>query len=79
MNKHYDKEFKDKVVLEDIKGEKTIQELATLYSVHPNLVVLWKKQLDEKMYRSSLSDPRKIKRKKQRNTSKRSDKVSLFA
>ena len=47
MNKHYDKEFKDKVVLEDIKGEKTIQELATLYSVHPNLVVLWKKQLEE--------------------------------
>ena len=47
MNKHYDKEFKDKVVLEDIKGEKTIQELATLYSVHPNLVALWKKQLEE--------------------------------
>ncbi len=79
MRKHYDKEFRAKIALEEIKGEKTIQELATLYSVHPNLVVLWKKQLDEKMYRSSLSDPRKIKRKKQRSTSKRSSKVALFA
>jgi transposase-like protein len=48
MRKHYDKEFKAKVTLEAIKGEKTIQELATLYSVHPNLVALWKKQLEEK-------------------------------
>jgi len=46
MRKHYDKEFKAKVTLEAIKGEKTIQELATLYSVHPNLVALWKKQLE---------------------------------
>ncbi len=46
MRKHYDKEFKAKVTLEAIKGEKTIQELATLYSVHPNLVALWKMQLE---------------------------------
>jgi len=44
MRKHYDKEFKAKVTLEAIKGEKTIQELATLHSVHPNLIALWKKQ-----------------------------------
>ena len=47
MRKHYDKEFKAKVALEAIKGEQTIQQLATLYSVHPNLVALWKKQLEE--------------------------------
>ena len=47
MRKHYDKEFKAKVALEAIKGDKTIQELATLYGVHPNLVALWKKQLQE--------------------------------
>jgi transposase-like protein len=47
MRKHYDKEFKAKVAIEAIKGEKTIQELATLYGVHPNLVALWKKQLQE--------------------------------
>ena len=43
MRKHYDKEFKAKVAIEAIKEEKTIQELATLYGVHPNLVALWKK------------------------------------
>ena len=47
MRKHYDKEFKAKVAIKAIKGEKTIQELATLYGVHPNLVALWKKQLQE--------------------------------
>jgi len=45
MIKHYNKEFKAKVALEAIKGEKTIQELATLCSVHPNLLAMWKKQL----------------------------------
>ena len=47
MRKHYDKEFKAKVALEAIRGEKTIQEIATSYSVHPNLVSLWKRQLLE--------------------------------
>jgi transposase len=47
MRKHYDKEFKAKVALEAIRGEKTIQEIATCYAVHPNLVGLWKKQLLE--------------------------------
>jgi putative transposase len=47
MRTHYDKEFKAKVAIEAIKGEKIIQELATLYGVHPNLVALWKKQLQE--------------------------------
>jgi transposase-like protein len=41
MRKHYGYEFKTKVSLEVIKGEKTIQELATLYSVHPRLIALW--------------------------------------
>lgn len=33
--------------MEAIKGEKTIQDLAMLYHVHPNLVALWKKQVLE--------------------------------
>ena len=45
MHKRYDKEFKAKVALEALRGEKTIQEIATAYSVHPNLVGQWKKQL----------------------------------
>lgn len=47
MRKHYDKEFKAKVALEAVRGEKTIQEIATAYAVHPNLVSLWKRQLLE--------------------------------
>jgi transposase len=47
MRRNFDKRFKAKVALEAVRGEKTIQEIATAYSVHPNLVGLWKKQLLE--------------------------------
>ena len=47
MRKRYDKEFKAKVALEALKGEKTLQELAITYSVHPNMIALWKRQLLE--------------------------------
>ena len=47
MRKRYDKEFKAKVALESLKGEKTLQELAITYSVHPNMIALWKRQLAE--------------------------------
>jgi transposase-like protein len=45
MRKRYDKEFKAKVAIEALRGEKTIQEIAIAYGVHPNLVTNWKKQL----------------------------------
>lgn len=45
MRKRYDKEFKAKVAIEALRGEKTIQEIAIAYGVHPNLVTSWKKQL----------------------------------
>ncbi len=47
MRKRYDKDFKAKVAIEAMKGEKTIQEIATRFEVHPNMVALWKKQLIE--------------------------------
>mgnify|MGYP005853222993 CR=1 FL=1 len=47
MRKRYDKEFKAKVALEALKGEKTMQELAITYSVHPNMIALWKRQVME--------------------------------
>ncbi len=40
MRKHYNKEFKAKIALEAIKGEKTIQEFAVFYGAHPNLITL---------------------------------------
>lgn len=48
MRKKYDKSFKAKIAIESIRGEKTIQEIANLYSVHPNLVSKWKGELLEK-------------------------------
>jgi len=47
MRKRYDKSFKAKVAVEALRGEKTLQEIATAYEIHPNMVALWKKQLLE--------------------------------
>ena len=37
--------FKAQVALAALKGDRTINELATHYSVHPTLIHGWKKQL----------------------------------
>lgn len=38
-------EFKAKVALAAIRGDKTLSELAQAYEVHPNLIQMWKKKL----------------------------------
>jgi hypothetical protein len=43
QRKSYTTEFKVKIALEAIKGQRTINEIATHYGVHPNLVTQWKK------------------------------------
>ena len=45
QRKQYTAAFKAKVAVEAIKGQRTIQELASIYGVHPNQVTIWKKQL----------------------------------
>ena len=45
--KRYDGTFKAKVVLESLKNEKTIAELASEYGVHPNQITQWRKQVLE--------------------------------
>ena len=39
------KEFKFKVAIEAIKGQKQIAEIAEEYKVHPNQITQWKKEL----------------------------------
>lgn len=45
--KQYSPEFKAKVALDAVRGEKTTSELASQYQVHPTMINNWKKQLTE--------------------------------
>jgi len=49
IRKRYDVAFKAKVALETIKGQKTLAQIASEYSIHPNQIVRWKKQLLEEV------------------------------
>ncbi len=44
MRKRYDGNFKARVALEAIRGERTLAEIAAVYGVHPNQISKWKKQ-----------------------------------
>jgi len=43
--KNYAPSLKAKVAVEAIKGNKTAAQIAQTFSVHPNLVACWKKQV----------------------------------
>ena len=47
--KRYSAEFKAKVALEALKGESTVQEMASRFGVHPNMIAQWKRQAIEGM------------------------------
>jgi putative transposase len=42
--KHYSNDLKARVALEAIKGQKTANEIAAEYGVHPTQIAQWKKQ-----------------------------------
>ena len=42
--RRFTSEFKAKVALEALRGDKTIQEIAAKHKVHPNQVSTWKRQ-----------------------------------
>ena len=45
QRKRYSAEFKARVALEALKGQKTVNELASTYGVHPTQIAHWKHQL----------------------------------
>jgi len=64
-----DKEFKFKVAIEAIKGEKQIAELAAEFGVHPQQITQWKKELldngPELFSSKTESDVRKIEKEQE--------------
>jgi transposase len=47
--RRFSAEFKAKVALEAIRGELTIQDLASRYELHPNMITNWKRQAIDNM------------------------------
>lgn len=47
--KCYSASFKSKVALEAVQERKTINQIASRYEIHPNLVTTWKSQLLESL------------------------------
>ena len=47
--KQFSNEFKAKVALEALKGEKTIAQLSSEYGVHASQINTWKQQAREKL------------------------------
>ena len=47
--RRFSAEFKAKVALEAIEGQRTISELATKHQLHPNQIMQWKRQAIEKL------------------------------
>ena len=72
MRKSFSADFKARVALEAIKGERSLSELASHYEVHPNQIRIWKKRLLEEMS-GIFSD----KRRKEKQTEE-GDKAKLF-
>jgi len=47
VRRRHSSEFKAKVALEALKGQKTLNELASEFSVHPMQISQWKRQAQE--------------------------------
>jgi transposase-like protein len=67
---HRDKEFKFKVAIDAIKGNKQLAELAAEYGVHPQQITQWKKELLDKgpelFSGKSESDIKKVEKERDR-------------
>lgn len=60
----YSAEFKAKLALEVVKGDRTLTEIASDAQVHPNLLMQWKRQMLESLP-AAFSDKRAKENKEQ--------------
>jgi putative transposase len=49
QRRNFSSDLKARIALEAIKGQRTIQEIASHYGVHPNQVTTWKRQALEEL------------------------------
>ena len=76
--KQYSAEFKTKVVLEVLREEKTINEIASLYEVSPVVASRWKSEFLEKatdVFKRGMTDAEKELIKEQQKTERLERKV----
>lgn len=59
----YSADFKAKLALEVIKGNRTLNEIASEAQVHPNLLTQWKRQLLESL--STVFSDKRVKENKE--------------
>jgi transposase len=71
--RQYSPEFKAKIALAAIRGEKTLSELAAQYEIHPAMLNTWKRQLLENA--SSLFDQGKSANKAQSDVKAENDEL----
>ncbi len=45
QRKKYSAELKARIAVEAVKGQRTIQEIASHYSIHPTMVTNWKRRM----------------------------------
>ena len=63
--KRFSKEFKAKVALEAIRGEKTLAELSSQYGVHSTQISAWKRRALEELPEAFSGSPRRGERERQ--------------
>ena len=45
QRRSYSADYKARIALEALRGERTLNELAAEHGIHPNQIALWRKQL----------------------------------
>ena len=70
IRKHYGNDFKAKVVLAALKGERTMAELSSEHGVHANLITRWVREAKEGMTKVFAgSDRDEVRELKEKNES----------